>query len=271
MKTRTYRVPHPQHANMLVEMDVEEEEEKVFTPSPPFETFRAGTRDVSLPQSGNEYLDNANTSMVMEDYSVSNSPMMMEEDDQDDFANIGAGTEKPTQQQQQPLTDAQQKAANYQRQAIGRFPRLYIFAGMLANALGVDDLRQVLRHPGKGWGSQLLLPNYELTLGIPDEDKSTDLQYDFMLRSMFNAYTYGGLHRAYQRLRPEMHAEVTLRDLIMSPVTSDTFAAYCALLSKSSTGAFAQQGRMYNGGGGKIKMQTRSVCVLIFITNAFLR
>lgn len=238
IRTRTYRVPHPQHANMLVEMDVEEEEEEG-------EEEQVFSSPKSPPRGA-----------VLEDDGSSPSMMMMEEDDQEDLLNIGAKGDNPsmTQQQQRvPLTEEQQKAANYQRQTIGRFPKLYIFAGMLANALGVDDLRQLLRHPQKGWGAQALLPNYEQTLGVSYEDKTDDKQYDFMLRSMFNAYTYGGLHRAYQRLRPEMPQEVTLRDLIISPVTSDTFAAYCALLSKSSTGAFAQQGRIYNG-GGKIKI-----------------
>ncbi len=225
IRTRTYRVPHPQHANMLVEMDVEEEEEEeqVFTPPSP-------------PQHNSPPSSSPHAATMM-DY----SPM----DEEEDFMNIGVKPEPPT--------DAQRQLAEFHQQAIGRFPKLYIFAGMLANALGVDDLRQLLRHPQKGWGAQTLLPNAKQELEIPNEDESTDRQYDFMLRSMFNAYTYGGLHRAYQRLRPEMPQEVTLRDLIISPVTSDTFAAYCALLSKSSTGAFAQQGRIYNG-GGKIKI-----------------
>lgn len=227
IRTRTYRVPHPQHANMLVEMDVEEEEEEEEVFPPPH----------ASPQPAVAAMQEE------EDYSSANPSMMMMMED-DDFENIGAGQEKPV------LTEAQRQVA----QVIERFPKLYIFAGMLANALGVDDLRQLLRHPQKGWGAQTLLQNAKQELEkLEDEDRSTDREYDFMLRSMFNAYTYGGLHRAYQRLRPEMPQEVTLRDLIISPVTSDTFAAFCALLSKSSTGAFAQQGRIYNG-GGKIKI-----------------
>jgi hypothetical protein len=232
---------------MLVEMDVEEEEEEeeeeqMFTPPqqpPPAPRY-------SPPLRGGE------TSRVMMQQEEDYSPM--DEEDEGDFTNIGNKGEPVARP---PLTDAQRQLAEFHQQAIGRFPKLYIFAGMLANALGVDDLRQLLRHPQKGWGAQTLLPNAKQELVIPDEDKSTDRQYDFMLRSMFNAYTYGGLHRAYQRLRPEMPQEVTLRDLIISPVTSDTFAAFCALLSKSSTGAFAQQGRIYNG-GGKIKIPNTS-------------
>jgi len=244
LRTTTYRVAHPQYANMWVEMDVEEEEHP--SSSPPL-------KEEETPSSPETAFD----------FPPSQPPAaeMVEED----FEQIGV---KPQLQQQQPPTKDQQ----IQQAIIAQFPRLYIFAGMLANALGVDDLRQLLRLHGKGWGTQALFSNFAAVFDnkIPESDlQATDVQYDFMLRSMFNAYTYGGLHRAYQRLHAEMPPDITLKDLIVSPVTSDTFAAYCALLSKSSTGAFAQQGRLYSGGGGKIKIQTHCVCILIFITNAF--
>lgn len=222
LRTTTYRVAHPQYANMLVEMDVEEEEEEEenIQPSSSPEARRMGaTAAFDFP-------------------SHTPPPAAVEYEMGEDFEHIGV---KPP-----PIQPAHQVI-------IGRFPRLYIFAGMLANALGVDDLRQLLRHPKHGWGMQALLPNFASVFdnSIPEDDKSTTAaQYDFMLRSVFSAYTYGGMNRAYQRLHAEMPPDVTLKDLIVSDVTSDTFAAYCALLSKSSTGAFAQQGRLYSGGGG---------------------
>jgi hypothetical protein len=197
---KTYQVPHPHNANMLVEMDVMEEEEE-----PEYIKGNTGGTPEYVP-----------------------GLVKKEKTEMSPSSPGGVAGRPPTYE---PYNEFWETHAH----------RAYIFISMLCNALGVHDVKEMLADPGKPFDKQVVARTKR-------HDESDTDYYDYALSSVVSAEIYGAIHRAYQRLRPEMSLNITMQDLITSPVTSDTFAMFCALLSKASTGSFAQPGRIYSGG-----------------------
>lgn len=202
IKTTTYRIPHPQYANMLVEMDVEEEEEEEQEP----ELIRGTDKTMFNP-------NNVKPEPVVEP----GIPAMTPEDPRVPKMEPGSALEDNVKH------------------------RTYIFLSMFCNALGVQDIRQLLKDSSLSWENQQVGRRR-------GQAESDDQYFDYVLSYILSGEIYGAIHRGYQRLTPEMMPGITLRDLMLSPITSDTFAAFCALLCKGSTGSFAQPGRLYPGG-----------------------
>ena len=204
IKTKTYRIPHPQYANMLVEMDVEEE----MSDEPEFLGSNGGGTEVPVK---------------LEPGLAKAKPVTGE-------PGLPAG--EPGLPRMDPESALGENVKH----------RTYIFLSMFCNALGVQDIQQLLKDSSLSWENQRVGRRR-------GQNESDDQYFDYVLSFILSGEIYGAIHRGYQRLSPEMMPGITVRDLILSPVTSDTFAAFCALLCKGSTGSFAQPGRLYTGTG----------------------
>lgn len=136
---------------------------------------------------------------------------------------------------------------------------IYVFIGAIANAMSIDT--ELLLNRKKHWENQIVIKRVLKCGDIADlDDTGIDQTKTYLcfLRAIVSQDIYGAIISIYNDLRLEQR-NITVKDLIESPVTQYRFAELIALCSRKGADRSAQSGRLYMPqGNGKLAFNVHS-------------
>lgn len=137
---------------------------------------------------------------------------------------------------------------------LAKYDGVYAFVGAIAGFMSISA-KLLLNDPTKTWEEQSVM--YKL-YQCNKNGTEVDSRFRCFLRAVLSQDVYGVIISVYNGLKLSTH-NVTLQDVIESPVTQERFAELIALCSRKGADRSAQSGRLYMPqGNGKLAFNVHS-------------